>query len=139
MNTLSNKENDAVRVRVVTTLLAKGLKPPPYLRDKGTHMKYQLVLQLPASSVEDYDGMVELEETIIKELGSLGDVDGHDIGSDEANIFIMTDEPKLAFERIQTLVGMKYLMPDMKVAYREVGKETFTMIHPLGLAHFAIT
>ena len=53
-------------------------------------MKYQLVLQLPASSIKDYDEMIELEETIIKGIGSLGKVDGHDAGSGEMNIFILT-------------------------------------------------
>jgi hypothetical protein len=34
-------------------------------------MKYQLILQLPASSAEDYDEMVELEEAIIGNLANL--------------------------------------------------------------------
>jgi len=54
-------------------------------------MKYQLVLQLPASSIRDYDEMVEIEEAIITDLGNFGKVDGHDVGSGEMNIFIFTD------------------------------------------------
>lgn len=44
-------------------------------------MKYQLVLQLPASSVMDYREMIEIEETIIEGFCELGDVDGHDAGA----------------------------------------------------------
>lgn len=44
-------------------------------------MKYQLVLQLPAASIKDYDAMIELEDAIIESLGGVGEVDGHDAGS----------------------------------------------------------
>jgi len=101
-------------------------------------MKYQLVLQLPASSIKDYDAMIELEETIIRSLGNLGKVDGHDAGSGEMNIFVLTEHPKLAFERVKQVLGTKDFMPDLKVAYREVGQDEFTILHPTGLTYFAI-
>jgi len=101
-------------------------------------MKYQLVLQMPASSIQDYDKMIELEEIIIEMLGGLGDVDGHDAGSGEMNIFILTDEPESAFERIKALFGMRDLMSDLKVAYREIGKNDFVIIYPPDLTHFTI-
>ena len=40
--------------------------------------------------------MIELEEGIMTSLGNLGQVDGHDAGSGEMNIFILTDQPKVA-------------------------------------------
>lgn len=101
-------------------------------------MKYQLVLQLPASSIEDYDALVELEEIIMEGLGDLGDVDGHDAGSGEMNIFILTGEPKAAFERVKRLAGIIAFMPDLKVAFRVIGEDKFIVLHPTGLAHFAI-
>lgn len=101
-------------------------------------MKYQLVLQLPASSIKDYDEMVELEETIMGGLGNLGNVDGHDAGSGEMNIFILTDQPKRAFERINELLGTRDFMPDLKVAFRLIGEDEFTILHPADLTHFAI-
>jgi hypothetical protein len=101
-------------------------------------MKYQLVLQLPASSVKDYDAMVELEETVIGGLGNLGKVDGHDAGSGETNIFILTDHPQLAFQGIKQLLGTRDFMPDLKVAFREIGSDEFTILHPAGLSYFAI-
>ncbi len=76
-------------------------------------MKYQLVLQLPASSIKDYDAMIELEETIMRSLGNLGKVDGHDAGSGEMNIFILTDHPKLAFQAIKQLLGTRDFMPEL--------------------------
>lgn len=101
-------------------------------------MKYQLVLQLRASSIKDYDGMIELEETIARSLANLGKVDGHDAGSGEMNIFIFTEHPKLTFERVKQVLGTKDFMPEFKVAYRETGKEAFTILHPAGLSYFRI-
>lgn len=101
-------------------------------------MEYQLVLQLPASSISDYDEMVELEERITRGLGTLGNVDGHDAGSGEMNIFILTDHPKPAFERIKQLLGPRDVMPDLKVAFRLIGSDEFTILHPVDLDHFAI-
>jgi hypothetical protein len=102
-------------------------------------MKYQLVLQLPASSAEDYDEMIELEKVIMGNLANLGCVDGHDVGSGEMNIFILTDFPKDAFDRVRQMPAVKYVMPELKVAYREIGKDDFTILHPAGLTRFAIT
>jgi hypothetical protein len=101
-------------------------------------MKYQLVLQLPFSSIKDYDEMVELEEVIVGGLGNLGEVDGHDAGSGEMNIFILTDQPKVAFARIQQHLGTRDFMPDLKVAFRAISEDEFTILHPPGLAHFDI-
>src|SRR5205814_6768761 len=43
-------------------------------------MKYQLVLQWPASSIKDYDAMIEVEDALIEKLSKANDVDGHDAG-----------------------------------------------------------
>lgn len=101
-------------------------------------MKYQLVLQIPASSMKDYDEMVEFEEAIMESLGNLGVVDGHDAGSGEMNIFILTDYPTRAFERIKELLGTRDFLADLKAAFRVVGKDEFTILQPADLTSFAI-
>jgi hypothetical protein len=98
----------------------------------------QLVLQWPATTIKDYDALIELENSIIAGIGTLGEVDGHDMGSGEMNIFIHTDHPKLAFEQIKLLLGTKDFMPELKAAYRDVGKDNFTIIYPAGLDQFEI-
>ena len=60
-------------------------------------MKYQLILQFPFSTLEDYDALVVLEESLSKHLANCADVDGHDAGSGEMNIFLLTDDPVQAF------------------------------------------
>jgi hypothetical protein len=101
-------------------------------------MKFQLVFQLPASSIQDYDEMIGLEEQIESSLGDLGYVDGHDMGSGEVNIFIVTDKPDEIFQHIKPILLAKDLMPKLKVAYREIGKSKFTIIYPLQLVDFKI-
>jgi hypothetical protein len=98
----------------------------------------ELVLQLPASSIQDYDAMIELEDRIIAGLGNLGKVSGHDMGVGEMNIFIRTDHPKLTFESLKELFGTRDFMPELKAAYRDVGKDNFTVIYPADLDRFAI-
>jgi hypothetical protein len=106
----------------------------------GVRFRYQqeLVLQLPADSIKDYDALIELENVLIAQLGNIGEVDGHDMGASEMNIFVRTDHPKLAFEKIQSFLGTKDFMPNLRAAFREVGKGQFTVLHPAGLTHFTI-
>ena len=105
-------------------------------------MKYayskEVVLQFSAGTIKDFDMLIELEDRIIAGLGNLGKVDGHDMGSGEMNIFIRTDQPKLAFDRIKSLLGTQDFMPELKAAYRSVGKDDFTILHPPTLDHFSI-
>jgi hypothetical protein len=65
--------------------------------------------------------------------GNLGRVDGHDAGSGETNIFILTNHPKLAFGEVKR--GHE---ADLKVAYREVGQNGFNILDPADLTHFAV-
>lgn len=83
--------------------------------------------------------MIDLEEMIIKGLGNLGKVDGHDAGAGQTNIFILTEHPKMAFQAINLMLGTKDFAQSMKVAYREIGTDTFNIIHPPGLTGFSLT
>ena len=48
-------------------------------------MKYQLILQWPATSINDYDKMIDIENTLTANLADQSEVDGHDVGSGEVN------------------------------------------------------
>ena len=66
-------------------------------------MDYQLVLQFRGDSLGDLDATVALEDELIEELGDAADVDGHDVGSGETNIFIFTFDPAAAFHRARSV------------------------------------
>lgn len=102
-------------------------------------MEYLLVLQLPTSSSPgEYDLLIFLEEAIKEKIEDSATVDGHDIGSGEMNIFLFTENPKLAFERIKTIPSVAKHMSVMKVGYREVGEDEYTPLYPEGLKLFAV-
>jgi len=101
-------------------------------------MKYQLVLQWPASSIKDYDAMIEIEDLLMKNLTEENEIDGHDAGSGEVNIFIHTDDPKRAFKKVKTILGNRECMIDVRVAYREFSKSEYTILWPRDLAKFKV-
>ena len=39
-------------------------------------MKYQLALQFPGNSLEDYDELIVLEDVLVEELAGVAEVDG---------------------------------------------------------------
>lgn len=100
-------------------------------------MKYILVLQVSGKSLEDFDAMVELEDSLAQRLGGLVEADGHDFGSDEGNIFLGTNEPERAFRGIKDVVGLEQL-GDMKVAYREKESGSYTILWPPDLKKFMV-
>ena len=102
-------------------------------------MKYQLVLQWPADSIEDYDALVAIENEFTESLSADHHVDGHDAGSDEANIFITTNSPEDAFEEVREICDGSELKRGMRVAYREVSGDEYTILWPRGLRVFTVS
>ena len=95
-------------------------------------MKYQLVLQMPAIA-SDFTVLAALEDEVEKLLGTAGTVDGHDLGSGEMNIFVLTDDPVGAFDRLKPLMAA-----DLSAAYREVAGDEFTVLFPPGRKAFRV-
>jgi len=102
-------------------------------------MKYQLVLQWPAASIEDYDAMIEIEDTLIEKLSDKSPVDGHDAGSGEMNIFNHTNDPKETFNEVRSILGTRDFWVATRVAYREITGDKYTILWPKGLTAFEIT
>jgi hypothetical protein len=87
---------------------------------------------------DDYDRLLALEEEIQRGLGDLGEVDGHDIGSGEMNIFIHTDDPQSAFQRAKVLLRGKDALEQLKAGYRDFDEDDYVPIYPKGLARFSV-
>ncbi len=101
-------------------------------------MKYQLVLQWPASSLREYDAIVDIENTLIEKLSESHDVDGHDAGCGEINIFIRTEDPHGAFYEAKSILGSRDFWVDARVAYHELSKEQYTILWPKNLTQFDV-
>jgi hypothetical protein len=101
-------------------------------------MKYQLVLQFAAASIEDFDRLVALEDSLIEELDSIATVDGHDFGVGEFNIFILTNDPNESFKRAQRVVTDQEIANAMRSAYRQVEGEEYVILWPSSLKDFKV-
>lgn len=93
-------------------------------------MDYQLVLQFREHDCLDFEAMVNLEDEIQRVVEPLADVDGHDVGSGEINIFILTADPAATFERAKPLLSAASLLDKVGVAYRELCTDDFTSLWP---------
>jgi len=93
-------------------------------------MQYQLTLQFTGDSLADYDAMIALEDALTEQLGDSADVDGHDCGSDETNIFIFTPDPAATFQRVRPVLERTRQLEAVTAAYREADGERYTVIWP---------
>lgn len=101
-------------------------------------MKYQLVVQWPATLIKDYDTLIKVEDILIKRLSESHEVDGHDAGSGEMNIFIVTNDFRKAFGEVKAVLQDEELWVDARIACREVDKHEYTILWPKGLNKFKI-
>jgi hypothetical protein len=93
-------------------------------------MEFQLVVQFRGHDCVEYDDLVALEDELISALGESANVDGHDIGTSEANIFVLTSDPEQTFQDIKSTIENFGLLQLVTVAFRSVQDETYTIIWP---------
>ena len=94
-------------------------------------MDYQLVLQMSGELAEDLDSLIDLEDRLTEVLTD-ADVDGHDIGSGQANIFILTSDPRGTFLAAKPVLQKASQLDNLTVAYREADGEVYMVIWPTG-------
>jgi hypothetical protein len=99
---------------------------------------FQLVFQLRGSSQIDFEEMISLEKELRSEIGDLGEVDGHDMGQGEMNIFVLTTSPIRCFESVRFLPRLERAMPRLKVAFRPLDSDDYEVLHPPGLYRFTV-
>lgn len=86
----------------------------------------------------DFDELISLENLLIEHLSLAAEVDGHDFGCDEFNIFIFTDHPEDTFHQCERVLEQYQPRQQLKAAYRERGKSAFVTLWPPGLKNFNI-
>jgi hypothetical protein len=93
---------------------------------------HQLVLQFSGDAVSDLDALVAIENLLIEALQESADVDGHDIGTGESNIFIHATNPALIFQKIQPVLIQTGVLSSATVAYRLLDGGNYTVLWPKG-------
>jgi hypothetical protein len=95
-------------------------------------MNYQLVLQFPGRSATDDGALVALEDALTAALDQVAEIDGHDVGNDAMNLFILTDDPAATFERVKALLERHEQLEWVTAAYRKVEEDRYVVIWPPG-------
>jgi hypothetical protein len=102
--------------------------------------KYQLVLQFPCTSMAEFDAVIELEEKLIDVFAdSATEVDGHDSGSGEANIFILTSDPDVSFaSALAVIMKDTGLAASLRAAFRPLDADEYSVLWPTGETVFSV-
>ncbi len=109
------------------------------LRVRGCkQIKYQFVIQWPGDLLSDYDLMIATEERLEAGLSKRHQVDGHDVGSGEVNVFIHTQDPRSAFEEVRRILQTLNRWNGVRIAYRDADGGKYSVLWPEGLQSFAV-
>lgn len=101
-------------------------------------MKYQLVIQFPEDLYGYLDWIADFEDRLDESITD-AEVDGHDIGSGQINIFIHSNDPVDTFQIIKNILEKEYfILENIKVAYREIGKDQYIPLWPKNLIDFDV-
>jgi hypothetical protein len=90
-------------------------------------MRYELHLQWKNLRLGD---LIEIEDSLIERLSSNASVDGHEIGRDEADIFISTDDPQRIFDEAKTILLSLGHWDGVQAAFRENSEDEYTVLWP---------
>ena len=101
-------------------------------------MRYQLVLQFEAASMEEFERLIAIEDRLTEALSDLAIVDGHDFGLDQFNIFVLTDTPAAPFRKAREIVTAQGIPNVMRSAYRELEGEDYAILWPSSLTEFSV-
>ena len=101
-------------------------------------MKYQLIVQFSEDLYGNLEWIADMEDILAESLPE-AEIDGHDMGSGEVNIFIHTNNPVETFEATKNVLKEQgVVLEDIKIAYKEMYGNIYTCLWPKGLNEFKI-
>ena len=101
-------------------------------------MKYHLIIQFPEELYGDLDWISDLEDRLDESIID-AEVDGHDMGGGEVNIFIHANNPVDTFKIAKTILeedGVE--LKNIKFAYREINDDNYIPLWPENLINFRV-
>ena len=94
--------------------------------------RYQLIFRIRKASLQQADDVERLERALAERLGDSAELDGHDAGKRDIDIFINTADPAAAFRNSKVALESLELLDRVVVAHRLEGGARFTVLWPLG-------
>ena len=91
-----------------------------------------MVLQLRGDSTSDYDTIISLEDELAEHLGAMAEIDGHDSGSGETNVFVQTSDLENTLKAARVVLESSHLLDRVTVAFRSLHDENYTVDWPDG-------
>ncbi len=97
-----------------------------------TEWKYQLVIQFDDEMGQALDHLIKFEDELIELLDGVAEVEGHDVGSGTANLFILTNAPKKLWERLEPLIEDtdRHGLEPLVAAYSEADDDDYAVLWP---------
>jgi len=96
------------------------------------------VLQFKQEFFDDLKVLEKLEDQFENFLLD-AEIDGHDIGNEECNIFIHTDIPLKIFDKVKAILhNQKIDIAEIKAGYRDFASNTYIPIWPEDLKEFKV-
>ena len=99
----------------------------------------ELAIQFPlkgfAPTESDLDTLIEIEDKLQEISGGRFEVDGHDAGSGEMNIFIITDDAIATWETVKAHLPANQ---PWRAGFRNVDSEDYVPLAPPDLAAFTV-
>jgi hypothetical protein len=99
---------------------------------------HQLVFQFDASTTGDFDRLSAVELAIKTGLPKGAEVDGHDFGLGEFNIFILTNDPVAMFEPVCEMIDQAIPGVAFSAGYRNFNEEEYTVLWPPSSTKFSV-
>lgn len=93
------------------------------------HIKVRYELHLQWKNLR-FDELIEIEDSLSEGLSSKADVTGHEIGRDEADIFISTDDPQAVFEEAKPILQSLGHWDGVRAAFSETSEDEYTVLWP---------
>jgi hypothetical protein len=132
----------AFAIAVACTILS-GIAAGPMHAIAGETPQTQIVLQWLTDEQNDIslDQVWAIEDTPEAEAEGLFDVDGHDLGSGTANVFLYARDPQAAVGKVMRLYFARRLRPGMRVGvaeYKDASRKDwdYRPVFPRGLHRF---
>ena len=92
-------------------------------------MDYELVIKFYRKSLADEAFLVTLEDELRPVIGAAR-TDGFDVRAKDINLFVQTDDPRVTFRKIKSVLDAKGIDRGVSAAFRLVGGAQFTSVYP---------